>query len=123
MAEQLELDFGDGPTRITRAAVARWAEDHDVEVLFFDPPEHFDHAILGLVHGFGQEVAIVYDQAKVLAAMARDMAEDAEEWFAFNTIGAFLGEATPRFLIRPWDDGYDVAPTVRPEEETDVEET
>jgi hypothetical protein len=119
---------------ITRAQIARWAEEHDVEVIFFDPPEHFDHAIVGLVHGFGQEIAVVYDQALVLAAMARDMADDCEEWFSFNTIGAFVGEATPRFLIRPWGDDSDmtdVAPTDRverlititPEEETDVEET
>lgn len=103
--EQLQLNF-DAPTP-SRKRISRWAEENDVELLFFDPPEHFDHAIVGLVHGFGQEPAVLYDQAKVLAAMEKDMAEAAGEWFDFNTIGAFLGEATPRFLIRPWDDDDD----------------
>ena len=124
---QLPLDFGPPPPD-RRKQVSRWAEDHDVEVVFFDPPAEFDHAILGVVHGFGQEFAVVYDQALVLAAMSRDMAEDAEEWFEFNTIGAFVGEATPRFLIRPWEWDIDAPPTdpserITPEEETDVEET
>lgn len=119
--EQLPLDFGDGSN--PRAQIAQWAEDNDVEVIFFDPPEHFDHAILGLVHGFGQEPAVVYDQALVMAAMSRDMASDCEEWFEFNTIGAFVGEATPRFLIRPWEGDYAVAPTDRTEEDPNVEET
>jgi len=124
--EQLSLPFGDGPPP-TRAQISRWAEEFDIEVIFFDPPEYFDHAIVGIVPGFGQACAVVYDQARVLAAMSRDLAEDAEEWFAFNTIGAFVGEATPRFLIRPWD--TEVRRRRRPratraaKEETDVEET
>ena len=53
-----------------------------------------------MIQGFGQEPAVLYDEAKVLAAMAKDMGEDdAREWFDFNTIGAYVGEATPRFLI------------------------
>jgi hypothetical protein len=101
---------------ITRAQIARWAEENDVEVIFFDPPEHFDHAILGVVHGFGQELAVVYDEEKVLTAMQEAMQggldrEEAHEWFAFNTIGAYLGEATPRFLIRPWEEDPDVETT------------
>jgi hypothetical protein len=96
----------------TRAQIARWAQENDVELVFFDPPEHFDHAILGIVRGFGQEAAVVYDEEKVLAAMRADGmdAEAAEEWFQFNTIGAYLGEATPRFLIQPWEDN-DVEPS------------
>lgn len=85
----------------TRADLTRWAEDHDVELIFFDPPEHFDHAILGLVEGSGQAPAVLYDRDAVLSAMARDMGEDAAlEWFEGNTIDAFLGPATPRFLTR-----------------------
>lgn len=91
---------------ITRVQINEWAREHDVELILFDPPEHFDHAIVGLVHGFGQETAVLYDQEKVLAAMRADGmdADDADEWFSFNTIGAYLGEATPRFLIRPEND-------------------
>jgi hypothetical protein len=85
-----------------RAELSAWAEDHDVELIFFDPPEYFDHAIVGVVTGFEQEPAVLYDEQKVLAAMAADMGwEDAQEWFDFNTIGAYLGEHTPRFLTKP----------------------
>jgi hypothetical protein len=88
-------------TRPTRAALTAWAEDTEQTLLFFDPADHFDHAIVGIVVGFGQEPAVLYDQAKVLAAMAKDMGEeDAQEWFDFNTIGAYLGDHTPRFLVR-----------------------
>jgi hypothetical protein len=85
----------------TRESLAAYAEARDLTLLFFDPPEYFDAAILGLVVGFGQEPSVLYDMEKVLAAMAKDMGEEgAEEWFDFNTIGAFLGPETPRFLIR-----------------------
>ena len=88
----------------TRAQIAQWARDEGIELIFYDPPEHFDHAIVGLVRGHGQEWAVVYDEAMVLKSMAAGSdAETAEEWFEFNTIGAYLGEATPRFLNRPWE--------------------
>ena len=87
---------------ISRERLARYAEDHDIELIFFDPPEQFDKAIVGLVHGYGQEMAVLYDQALVLKAMTKDLGdrESAEEWFDFNTLGAYLGDATPRFLLR-----------------------
>ena len=85
-----------------RAELIAWAEDHDVDLVFFDPPEYFDHAILGICTGYGQEPAVLYDEVKVLAAMAEDMGwEGAQEWFDFNTTGAYLGEHTPRFLTKP----------------------
>ena len=86
---------------ISRERLSRYAEDHDIELIFFDPPEYFDKAIVGLVHGYGQEMAVLYDQERVLSAMAKDMGrEAAEEWFDFNTLGAYLGDATPRFVLR-----------------------
>lgn len=87
---------------LTRAQLTRYAEDHDLILLFLDPAATFDRAIVGLVHGYGQELAVLYDQQLVLDALvASGMSEDdAEEWFGYNTIGAYLGEATPRFLLR-----------------------
>ena len=89
-----------GPSRATLTA---WAAEHGVELIFLDPPEQFDHAIVGLIEGFNQEPAVLYDTAVVLAALAEDLGdlEAADEWFEFNTIGAYLGPATPRFLFRP----------------------
>ena len=96
-----------------REQLDRWARENDVELIFFDPPEDFDHAIVGVVRGFGQEFAVVYDEQKVLEAITKSVAgvgngdeadgEIAREWFEFNTVGAYVGEATPRFLIRPWE--------------------
>ena len=88
-----------------RTALSRWATDEGVELIFFDPPEYFDHAILGICTGYGQHPAVLYDQQLVLEAMAKDMGEeDAEEWFAFNTVGTYAGPATPRFVIRGLDE-------------------
>ena len=87
-----------------RAQLAAYAEEFDIELTFFDPPEEFDEAIVGLVHGFGQELAVLYDEAKVIAAMRQHNhwdEDEAREWFDFNTIGAYLGETTPRFLVHP----------------------
>src|SRR5262245_37420089 len=84
-----------------REQLSAWAEEMDIELIFFDPPETFDHAIVGVVAGYNQEPAVLYDEAAVLAALARDLGGDEEaarEWFEFNTAGAYLGEATPRFL-------------------------
>jgi hypothetical protein len=88
--------------------VTRWAEEHGVELIFLDPPEHFDAAILGVLHGYGQEPAVLYDEARVLTAMTDSgmTMDDAQEWFEYNTLGAYLGEATPRFLMlspEDWD--------------------
>lgn len=100
-----------------RAQLSAWAEEREITLIFFDPPEYFDHAILGVVHGAGQEPAVLYDQAKVLAAMRADMSggdqgeDDAWDWFTFNTLGASLGEATPRFLECPWQEDPDAADT------------
>ena len=89
-----------------RERLTRYAEERDIALIFFEPPAHFDDAIIGLVHGFHQEPAVLYDQQKVLAAMVADgmTADEAAEWFDFNTIGAYVGEATPRFLLRGTED-------------------
>lgn len=102
-----------------REQINQWAEDNDLDLVLFDPADQFDDAILGLVHGAGQEPAVVYDQAKVVAAMqgamninGHEAGEDAVlDWFSSNTLGAHLGKATPRFLIRPWEGESDVDET------------
>lgn len=89
---------------MTRDELAQYAvEELGVEELkFFDPPEVFDHAIIGLVVGFGQEPAVLYDEALVLEAFAKDLGDEgAREWFDFNVIGAYIGPSTPRFLKLP----------------------
>lgn len=89
-----------------RAQLTRWAEEHDTVLVFLDPPETFDHAIVGIVYGFGQEAAVLYDEGKIITAMmAGGMdQEEAQEFFDFNTAGSYSGDATPRFLLPRLDE-------------------
>lgn len=63
-------------------------------------PASMDEAIVGLVSGFGKEPVVCYDRAKVIEILMRDGMdeEEAEELFAFNIEGAYVGEATPMFI-------------------------
>ena len=77
------------------------AQEHGGELLFLDPPESFDRCILGVAHRCGMNPVVAYDQREVidslmLGGMDR---EEAQEWFDFNTAGAYMGPYTPMFLI------------------------
>lgn len=77
------------------------------DVLFLDPPKVFDPAIVGVCHRAGGETFVLYDREKVIDQLVADGAgtrEDAEEFFEFNTAGAYVGPHTPAFLIRSNDD-------------------
>jgi len=81
---------------MTRAEIEDWAESMEVELLFADG---FDDALIGIGQRF-TDYFLVYDYAKVIAALRRDGmdAEDAEEYFTFNVVGAWVGDATPCFV-------------------------
>lgn len=71
------------------------AEDHP-ELLFCDD---FDEALIGIATRFGMAVSATYDRGKIIEILMRDMTrEDAEEYFSFNVIGAWVGEHTPVFV-------------------------
>ena len=59
----------------------------------------FDAAILGVVERIGLQT-VCYDLKKVIAIlMEQGMDEqDAWDWYQFNMLGAWVGEATPVFL-------------------------
>lgn len=59
----------------------------------------FDEAIIGTVERFGDSEAIIlYDKEKVISILMKDMPrEDAEEYFYYNILGAYVGEGTPAF--------------------------
>jgi hypothetical protein len=68
------------------------------EVLFLDPAD-YDEAIIGVAYRFGMLPVVAYDRTRVIDILARDMSrEDAEEFFEFNTIGAWVGRLTPVFI-------------------------
>ena len=58
----------------------------------------FSEALIGMGNRFTYDVA-VYDYAKCIKILAKEMSqEDAEEYFEFNVIGAYMGEHTPVFI-------------------------
>jgi hypothetical protein len=60
----------------------------------------FEDALIGYVERFGQPTVALYDREKCIGVlMKRDgmSREDAEEFFGFNVIGAWVGENTPAF--------------------------
>jgi hypothetical protein len=75
-------------------------DDADYKLVFLEPAEDFDAAIVGIISGFKQEPAVLYDRAMVLEQFVREgmSIEEAEEYFSFNTEGAYVGPHTPRFL-------------------------
>jgi hypothetical protein len=82
---------------LTRAAVDAWADASGVELLFADG---FDAALVGIGQRFNSYF-LVYDRATVIQTMMdRDgmSEEDALEFFDFNIVGAWVGDATPCFL-------------------------
>ena len=63
----------------------------------------FDKALIGVGRRCGQPSIAVYD-AKQLIDCYMEMGmthEEAEEFFEYNTVGAWLGEHTPIFVTMP----------------------
>lgn len=60
----------------------------------------FEDAFIGIVHGKMRDPVACYDRDKcIFALMSGGMSEEeAEEFFSFNTEGAWVGEKTPMFL-------------------------
>jgi len=76
----------------------RWNNAVSPNPLFADG---YDDCIIGIMERFGQETPIIiYDKEKVIAKIMDDdtSREDAEEFFEFNIIGAWVGEGTPGFV-------------------------
>ena len=62
----------------------------------------YDDCIAGVVERFGMDPIVCYDKTKVLARLQEDgmSEEEAEEFWSFNQIGAWVGEQTPCFLTK-----------------------
>lgn len=64
----------------------------------------FDEALVGICERIGQESIALYDKTKILNIlingdkMSRD---EADEYFEYNIIGAYVGEGTPAFVTYP----------------------
>jgi hypothetical protein len=69
----------------------------DEDFVFFDD---LDDAVIGYVSAVVGENVILYDRGKVIEILMRDNGwtdDEAEEYFSFNIIGAYVGDRTPMF--------------------------
>ena len=80
-------------------------KDKIEEIAGFDRDElmlmdGYDDCIVGVVERFGQEPVVCYDKEKVFQSLEADnmTREEAEEYFYFNQMGAWVGDLTPCFL-------------------------
>ena len=73
--------------------------DYIDEILLLDGHEE---SFCGIVFGFGGTVCAAYDIVGVKNSLMSDgmSEEEAEEWFEFNMIGAYVGEHTPVYIRR-----------------------
>jgi len=71
--------------------------DDDVLVL---EPDSFDAAIVGLVRRVDRPPVVCYSVEKILEVLMEDGMdeEEAREYYQYNILGAYVGEATPMFL-------------------------
>lgn len=73
----------------------------------FDPNQYelmmmdgYDNCILGVVERFGQKPIVCYDKEKIIFQLESEGMDknEAEDFFYFNQIGAWMGESTPCFI-------------------------
>jgi len=62
----------------------------------------FDDCIEGLVESIGQPNVVCYDKDKVIAKLMEDGIEcdEADDYFNYNQLGAYVGQTTPCFLTK-----------------------
>lgn len=67
---------------------------------WFLPPE-FDDCLMGYVERFGMGNVPLYDWGEVMKVLEKSgmSEEDAEEWYEYNILGAWMGEGTPAFAV------------------------
>jgi hypothetical protein len=75
------------------------AEQFGDDILLMDG---YDDCVVGVVEQFGRPPIVCYDRDKVIRKMVADgmTYEEAEEFFEYNQIGAWVGDRTPCFLTQ-----------------------
>ena len=65
-----------------------------------EPRNLYDPCVIGLGYRFNDGPLLVYSLPKVIALQkGNEMSDEvAEEYFNFNTLGAWMGEGTPLFV-------------------------
>ena len=83
---------------MTREQIQKWLEDRDLTVLLADG---LDEAFLGVDEN-GEEPRAVYSVQECIRVLSKDMSpNEAEEYFWYNTAGAYVGKQTPLFIDTP----------------------
>jgi hypothetical protein len=80
--------------------VRAWIAEFNPDALLADG---FEDALLGVAERCSQPVLAVYDTARCLQILQRRdgmTAEEAAEFFSFNTLGAWAGPHSPLYLTR-----------------------
>ena len=68
--------------------------------LFMSEPE-YDEAIIGVMERAGGSPVIAYDTQKILDILERSMSvEEAQEFFEYNILGAYMGDKTPVYITQ-----------------------
>ena len=78
--------------------ITEWLLRHNEDVLTADG---FEDALLGICEQYGRPPVAAYDYdgcIKILVERDDMSREEAEEYFSFNVIGAWVGESTPVFV-------------------------
>ena len=76
------------------------AEIWDQDLLFMSEPE-YDDAIIGVMERAGGSPVIAYDTQKILDILERSMPmEEAQEFFEYNILGAYMGDRTPVYITQ-----------------------
>ena len=67
-------------------------------------PEAFDDAIIGIARRADGMMVVAYDRQRCIEVLLQDGMDhgEAEEFFEFNTAGAWVGEGTPVFIDTRW---------------------
>ena len=74
-------------------------QDFEETVLLMEP-DTYDDAILGLAERAGGLMCVAYDRQRVIEILMSDGMDrdEAEEYFEFNVVSAYMGEGTPVFI-------------------------
>ena len=81
-------------------AILGWIGEIECDALRLEPAEFYDPFILGVAYRCNTGPLLVYDMPAILEAHVKEGMSyaEAEEYFSFNTLGAWVGEGTPIFL-------------------------
>ena len=69
------------------------------DACLLEPRSDYDSCLVGVGWRFKDGPLAVYDLPKVMAVLESDMTQDeAQEYFEFNMLGAWMGDGTPIFV-------------------------